>query len=273
LADGSGAESYRDTEGSDDGSHSKLNRMHRYTSTGESIIDVLVFVSERVTASIGDIVDAMSIPRSTAYRYIKLLRDADLLRKIGSGVYSVGPRAVQLDASFQEALRSTAPYYQAMRALQAETHETVALLVPMGDQATCIATVESSEPLRYTFSKGRSSSFLRGASAKAMLPWLPTQQIERLMQADPRFDTAGREELMRQREQIAADGFVISSGEIDEGVWAVGAPVLHKGNKLRAAISVIAPVFRVRDREAAIVTRAVAAAAELSEIGDFNYVL
>src|SRR5699024_3879329 len=139
---------------------------------------------------------------------------------------------------FQEALHTTAPYYQTMSALQVETHETVALLVPIGDQATCIATVESSEPLRYTFSKGRSSSFLRGASAKAMLPWLPEEQVERLLDADTHFDATDKEQLRRQRRQIAADGFVMSTGEIDEGVWAVGVPVFYKNEKLRAAISV-----------------------------------
>jgi len=55
-----------------------------------------------------------------------------------------------------------------IRALVERTGESVGLLVPINDAVVCLAMVESDQPLRCSFARGRAHPLTRGASAKAL---------------------------------------------------------------------------------------------------------
>lgn len=56
-----------------------------------------------------------------------------------------------------------------------------------------------------------------------------------------------RERLAAELDGIRAERFAVSTGEVDEGVWACAAPVQARGH-LVGAISVVAPAYRVEGK-------------------------
>ncbi len=232
--------------------------------TVDRAIRSLITIAERAPTTAGEVAECLGTPLSTTYRYISSLRKHGLVWALADQTLAPGPRCVQLERAFTRTFqRST--YRAVMERVAQETGETVALLVPQNGEAICIDTVESSLPLRYTFSRGVAKSMLRGASAKAMLPWLDQEWLAGYIGASDELTPEQRERLEDELPLIRERGYATSLGEIDAGVWAVGAPVFKANGGLDASLSVIAPHFRVEGREEQIISLAVAAARELSE--------
>lgn len=189
------------------------------------------------------------VPSSTVYRYVAALREAGMLWDLPGGRLGLGPRCVQLEMGFRRAMDEWPPFRPVMSELAALTGETSALLVQIEAEAVCIETVESAKPLRYSVAKGVARPLLRGASAKAMLPYLPEVGLKRLLSIENGLDAAERERLLDELPGIRERGYVVSRDELDRGVWAVGVPVFNQAGECQGALSTIAPNFRVEGRE------------------------
>ncbi|HKI59276.1 MAG TPA: IclR family transcriptional regulator [Trueperaceae bacterium] len=206
------------------------------------------------------------VPTSTVYRYVAALKDAGMVWELPGGRLGLGPRCVQLEVGFRRALDAWSPYRPVMRDLAAATGETVALLVPVDAEAVCIDTVESDKPLRYTFSKGVAKPMLRGASAKAMLAYMPEERLECLLADDAAMDEHAREALLAELPVIRQRGYAVSQEEVDQGVWAVGVPVLNGAGEIEGSLSIIAPTFRVKGREAFLIRATLEAGTRIPSI-------
>ncbi len=231
------------------------------SSTGR-VLELLLTVADSGRAlSVRELVELLKLPRSTVYRYLKVLRGLGLLWSLGNGRFAVGPRAMQLARSFEQSVGLATVCRPVMERLADETQETVAFVVPVEEQAICIETVESRQPLRYSFHRGVARPLLRGASAKAMLPYLPKAVVQRAM-VKAGLDEQAQTALWEEIRQIAAQGYAESEGEVDAGVWAVGTPVFGPHGELLGALSVIVPVVRLTPRRRAELVQSVCAAAQ-----------
>lgn len=224
----------------------------------------LACLAEAGPSTATEVARAIGLATSTTYRYLAALRSAALVWDLPGNRYGLGPLCLQLEASFRRV--QTASYKPVISDLAAATGETVALLIPVDHRAICIDTVESSKPLRYAFSRGASKSMLRGASAKAMLPHLDLDVVERLMKDEPNFGADERTALLGELPGIRDRGYVTTCGEVDEGVWAVGVPVFDDSKRLQGSLSTIAPMSRASGREPFLVRATVEAAAQVREI-------
>ncbi|MEJ2358429.1 MAG: IclR family transcriptional regulator, partial [Deinococcales bacterium] len=201
-----------------------------------------------------------------AYRYVAALRDAGMIWDLPAGRVGLGPRSVQLELGFRKALDEWSPCQGVMRELAEVTGETVALLVPLGHEAVCVDTVESAQPLRYSLAKGMTKPMLRGAPAKAMLPFLTPEFLNELLRAEEGPAAVDRDTILAELPGIRAQGYAVSREEVDRGVWAVGVPVLNDAGGLEGALSLLAPLVRVEGREAFLVNATVEAAAQIPTI-------
>ncbi|MDZ7802283.1 MAG: IclR family transcriptional regulator [Trueperaceae bacterium] len=240
-------------------------------NTVDRLLRLLVALAESPPQRVEALARVLRQPISTTYRYLASLKAHGVVQELSGGRYAVGPRTVQLEAAFQRAFEHANPHHAAMNELAAESGETVAFLLPLEDAAVCVATVESAYPLRYTFSKGAVKPLLRGASAKAMLPWLPEDRVAHLIDEATDLDEAGKSRLRNEIPAIRQAGHAISQGEIDAGVWTVGAPVLRADGSLIGAVSTIAPVFRVQGQEDRIVRLTTAAANRMSYLHEWEW--
>lgn len=240
-------------------------------NTVDRVMALLTTLADSEPLRVEELARTLGQPTSTVYRYLASLKGYGVVAEWPGGRYAIGPRTVQLEAAFQRVFERANPHHAAMRDLAAETGETVAFLVPLGDAAVCVATVESEQPLRYTFSKGAVKPLLRGASAKAMLPWLPAHDVERLIVEATDLDDAGKARLRAELPRIRAEGHALSEGEIDAGVWTVGAPVMRADGTLLGAVSTIAPVFRVGGNHDRIVRLTITAAGRMSYLNEWEW--
>lgn len=141
------------------------------TASAARILDLLLTIADANHPVIAkDLADWSELPLSTVYRYLSLLRTKGLIWSIGSGQYAIGPRALQLARSFEESFSLAAVCRPLLQRLARDTDETVALVVPLGESAACVETVESPHALRYSFTRGAVLPLLRGASAKRCSP-------------------------------------------------------------------------------------------------------
>lgn len=217
-------------------------------NTVDRAVRSLLAIAEHAPISAAQVAERVQVPVSTTYRYLASLRSYGLIWELPDQLYAAGPRCVQLENSFRRTFQQSS-YREFMEKLAARTGETVAYLVVQDRDAICIDTVESNQPLRYTFSRGVAKPMLRGASAKAMLPWLDQEALRQRIEESPELSDSDRVRLSEEIPLIRERGYAVSLGEVDHGVWAVGAPVFKASGELDGSVSVIAPYFRVKGTE------------------------
>jgi DNA-binding IclR family transcriptional regulator len=149
----------------------------------------------------------------------------------------------------------------ALAALAAATSETALVMRRVGDSAVCVDRVECDHPVRLSFEVGRTMPLHAGAGAKVILAYSPGDLRERYIeQAVP---AAARNRLRAEVARIRGQGWADSSAEVDQGIWAVAAPVFGGPGRLYA-ISVALPEYRLDpERRESLRAAILASAAEL----------
>jgi DNA-binding IclR family transcriptional regulator len=209
--------------------------------------------------------ERLGMRKSTAYRFVSGLRERGFLDEAGLGQYRLGPRIFQLAEAARQSFSIVDLSILVMEELAQTTGETCLLTTVVSDHALAVRQVAAPQPVRLTFQPGVMRPLHAGASAKVLFAFLPEKHRERLLRTG-RFErrtarsVTDPARLRRQLTQIRAQGYSVTTGEYEEALRAVAAPVIEPGGGVWG-LSVVGPVTRMRDDRLAQVTRAVAAAA------------
>jgi DNA-binding IclR family transcriptional regulator len=204
-------------------------------------------------------------PLSTVYRLLASLKQWGLLQEhANSGLFEPGPSGVQLAWGFDQNAQLVTQSRDEIRALVQRTGESVGLLVPINDDLVCLSMVESDQPLRCSFARGRTHPLTRGASAKALLAFLPEARANALIADSTADNPQAAVALRAQLEEIRRRRFATSESEVDIGVWGVSAPLVSDTGRLEGTITLMAPVARIAGREAELAQLTRAAADRIS---------
>lgn len=212
--------------------------------------------------SIAALAEQTGLATSTLYRQIALLKRWGFVLE-QDGLYGPGPTSVQLARGFDQASFLIQESMDDMARLAHASGETVGLLVAVNDQAVCLDMVESNHPLRCSFVKGRGLPLERGASAKALMAFMPAARVADRMRelAAQGVDT---EALTRDLAAIRGTGHAVTDGELDVGVWGVSVPLFRRPAQAIAALTLMAPSTRAADRTDSLIQLTVAAAQRIS---------
>ncbi len=233
--------------------------------TIERGVGYLVWLTKHGPSTVQQLAAGVGVPVSTVYRYVATLRDAGLLWDLPEGRLGLGPRCVQLELGFRQALDAWAHCQPVMRDLAGATGETVALMVPLGHEAVCVDIVESRQPLRYALARGMTQPLL-GVPSRAMLPYLAPDALAASLAGQAAFGPAERARVLDELPRIRERGFVVGREEVDRGVWAVGAPVLDHDGGLEGALGLLAPLARTEGRESFLAHATMEAAGKIRTI-------
>jgi DNA-binding IclR family transcriptional regulator len=118
----------------------------------------------------------------------------------------------------------------------------------VGMDVFCLEMVESPLSLRCSFSRGRSQPLIRGASAKALLAFLPQDVCNAAVDHFLGNDEDRRRALLDELATIREQRYATSESEVDAGVWGVSVPVFSPGPRLECSISLMVPTVRVGTR-------------------------
>jgi DNA-binding IclR family transcriptional regulator len=204
--------------------------------------------------TVADLARQAGLPPSTAYRYIQGLREAGYLESAGGGALRLGEKVAALARRLQ--LRDPLPDLArpVMRELSRLTSETVLLVEAAGIFGVCVERVESQEPVRLSFAKGRMEPLHAGATVRALLAFLPDDVLDAVIAGGlSRYTEATITDPGRLRENLAEVrrlGYANSVGEMDDEVRALAVPLRPGGRGwARAALSVTGPAFRFTDEK------------------------
>ena len=238
-------------------------------SAGTQVLERLAAVLTALAEAPGpltaaELAERAALPASTTYRLVQGLERHGLLMREGRGEVAIGLRVLELARLVEDRLDATLvePARPVMRRLTASHGETAILTALAGTSAIGIASVESRQPVRLSYSRWRSTPAHRGASGKILLAFADDRARERVLAGlGPEDDP---EALERELDAVRAAGHVLTHGELDEGVSGVAAPVLDARGRLAAGLTLVGPTARVTAESGAVTAAVVAAAAEIS---------
>lgn len=208
-------------------------------------LSVLVAVAESGEARADEIAREASLPLSTVYRYLRTLREMDLVEE-RDGSYVPGWRLLELSGQHLTHTQLVELGHTFLRDLSEATGETAVLTVRVGTQAMCLRQVESHHAIRMAFKISQLLPLYAGAGQRMLLAHAPMTVVERVLEQPLRHITSAtldRAHVLQEIEQIRRNGFVISHGELSDGAVAVAVPVFANG-EIACSLTVAGPENR-----------------------------
>ena len=209
------------------------------------MLAVLDLFTEREPAWTPDaIAQRLDCSLPTAYRYVRALLGAGLVRRAAAGTYVLGPRIAELDFR----MRTTDPMLRdgdaALRALCDDTGCDVVVAEAIGDRLLTVQQLAGTERVSVSFGRGRRMPAFRGMLSKVLLAWRPLPALRRLYAAH--LDEAAGEAfaqdfdtLRANLKAIRAQGWARSVGELDPGLAGIAVPMPRPDDGSTAALGVI----------------------------------
>jgi DNA-binding IclR family transcriptional regulator len=203
-------------------------------STGSlaRMLNVLeLFTDTKPVWSAAALIEALEISRSTGYRYIKILHDAGLLTAVRNGYYSLGPRIVEMDLQ----IRQTDPLLLASQGVLEDLVDKIGhsalLLTAFRDSVLCIGEYRALSSPANRFNRGQRRPLFQGAGSKVILAHLPHHRLKTIYSRhSTAIDNAGLggtwSVFRKTLGWIKRDGYLLTKGEFNPGVYGVAAPIL-----------------------------------------------
>lgn len=196
--------------------------------------------------------------KSAVQRDLMTLADAGWIRAaaVGAGQWELTPHILTLarPPHSTDSLRQRAR--PVLEWLRSETGETAYLTVPDGDRFIVIDAFESQRMLRMVPPVGTVVQVKGSATARAILPYLPEAEQERLL-AHPISDV-WRKEFAATRER----GYAVNDGDIEPSAVAMAAAVFEREGAPSGAIVLTGPAERLPPKRRAELGETLRAAAQ-----------
>ncbi|MBS3948671.1 MAG: IclR family transcriptional regulator [Dethiobacter sp.] len=221
----------------------------------ERALRILVILAEAgAPLTLSQIRDRTELNISTAHRLLHtLMKDGFINQDKDTGKYLLGLRTFEVGhaALYAIDVRTTArPFLQE---LVDRCNETVNLAILDQYDIVYIDQVESQNMIKIFARVGsRGPSHCTGAG-KALLAQLSEREVERFLQRkEPLASFTAATicdpgKLAEEMADVRHNGYAIDSGELEEGVRCVAAPLWNFENRAIAAVSISGPHTRLTD--------------------------
>jgi IclR family acetate operon transcriptional repressor len=194
----------------------------------------------------------LGVAHSTAHRLLSMLVHHGFARQDEKrGEYQPGPQFLQMGFAAIRDLDVRQYARPVLEEVCEKLNETVHLAVPYGQDVFYVDGIESRHQLRVGLRVGNFLPANCIGLGKAILATLPQEQFYRLFPSQelPTLTTnsvATRDELEQQLDEVRAVGYARSRAESDDGVGSVAVAVMDRDGTARAALSVSAPLVRMK---------------------------
>jgi len=199
--------------------------------------------------SAGELAAAVGLPRPTVYRLLQTLCAEGWVAQNGRS-FVIGASVLWLAARRLEQLELRSVGRPLLAELRDRTGETVHLGVLEAGQVVYVEKLESPGPLRMASMVGRIVPAHSTALGKAMLAYLPWEQVERIVEkhglarrtSNTITDPA---RLFQELAAVRARGYSIDNVENEEGIRCVGAAIFEHRGRVAGAVSVSGSVATI----------------------------
>lgn len=222
---------------------------------------LLQFSETTPELTVENVLEAHDVSVPSAYRYISLLREMNLIEERSKGSFVLSPQLIKLARAAEVAFDHRGQVQPVLERLRDETGEAALFVRRLNENAVCVAIAEADHAIKLSFQPGSLMPLHGGAAAKVLLAaYSKAKRSSYLDRLQPALAAADRAGLEAELEQIQRTNLAQSAGEVDEGVWAAAAGVRVHG-ALMGAVTVAAPAYRLNDVSRAAVAGAVGRAA------------
>lgn len=227
------------------------------TGSSRKVLKLLMSFDERRSSATADeLARSAEVPLSTAYRYISLLREVGLLEEGKANTFVVSPKILPLARAALAAHPLLDLATPVLKDITESCGETSLLLRRVSQSAVCVARWESSHPVRLSFDVGRPMPLHRGAAAKVLLSSLPEDERALYYRTLSRDELGDRDGLEAEIRSIRENGWTVSHGEVDQGIWAAAAAVTD-GREVIAALTAAGLAHNIDERRRSQILAAV----------------
>jgi IclR family acetate operon transcriptional repressor len=211
---------------------------------------LLCFSMQTPELSMTQIAEQVSLNKSTVHRLLATLeRKRFVDRDPVTGKYRPGIRLLQmayLTLENNDLPRVALPF---MRELCELHRETIDLSILDDIDVIFVEVVESPQRVKLAAAKGQRLPAFCTASGKAILAFLPPDQIKRTLERGmPRyteFTPLTPEGLLQDLSTARKNGFSISIQEYEDGINAVSAPIFDASKRPIASLAIAGPAYRL----------------------------
>ena len=205
---------------------------------------------------------------STCHHLLATLMKSGYVAKVpGRRTYALGARVLHLGHAFLRQVDLPRRAEPVLARLNEATGEAVHLAVLQGDAVVTVAKLDARHAVRVdTGAIGAAEAAHASATGKAMLAWLPDDQIRRIlathgMRALTPATITTEDAFIEDLRLVRRNGFAVDREEYQPGVLCIGAAVRDHTGAVIGSISASAPAFRATESHLAVMREAVVAAA------------
>jgi DNA-binding IclR family transcriptional regulator len=201
--------------------------------------------------TIAEIIDALSIPKSTAYELVGTLSQAGYLAASGrnSGLF-LGLKLHQLGMAYRSQVDLLKDGGPIVEALGDTTGETVQLSVLDDHWMLVLLKEEGKMPLRIISQVGSRVPVNWAAAGRLLVSDFDDQRLRKFLAQTVRPSPTGRadtdvDSLVAEIRRYRKQGYATEINETNEHAGCVAAPVIDASGRCIAAVSIVAPEQRL----------------------------
>lgn len=222
----------------------QLERILGAGAKGSAILSrglaILHLLSLRSGQSVKDLAAESRIPLATTYRIVRQLVASGFVTDLDGVIHAGHRMSSDVDQGNAHLVTAAHPI---LRALTATTHVASILTVRVHTLALCLDTMRVDGGPVPAFRVGETQPLYAAASAAPLLAYSSAEHVEQVLHYPIRPFTARTPDattLKERLEQIRADGYYFSSGEMQPQWAGLGVAVLQ-GNQPICCLSLAAP--------------------------------
>ncbi|MGG6313086.1 IclR family transcriptional regulator [Paenibacillus macerans] len=203
-------------------------------------IDILWLIIEKGSLSVLEIMEMLSLNRSTTYRLVNTLEQNHLIEKNSDSTYSVSGQLIQSlqDNSFNFDLDSS--ILRVSDEFRELTGETVFIGILSGAHVIATHIIPGRYATRTHYERGDKLPAYQSAIGKCILAFQPPNIQEQYIANLSDEQNAS----FTMLEQVKSAGFSIDNEETEPGVRCIAAPIWRAG-RVAAAVAISGPSVRV----------------------------
>ena len=216
-----------------------------------SVLEILARVGE---VGVTELAAEIGVHKSTAFRLLGALEDRGLVERTRDrGKYRLGLGLLRLANAVPGRLDLAQQGRDVCEKLAADVGETVNIAVLRSNHVVNVEQARGPSAVGTHNWVGQLTPLHATSSGKILLAFMSADTRRHALAAAPltRFTDhtiTSLEDLEAQLPAVAADGFVVSIEEYEDGLNAVAAPVRDHDGVVIAAVSVSGPVYRLSEQ-------------------------
>lgn len=221
---------------------------------------VALFNMDRKILTVDEIAHLTSLPKSSVYRHVRVLKDNGYLVEHSKGTYKLGyiflgyANIVRSDISLSEVAH---PF---MNDLTKEFDETTILSVLSDVNAVCLATSTPNQPIKVSSEEGKILPLFSGASTKVILAYQNPELLDKIIESGhimkfTDHTITDKADILEELANIRTNGYSKSLSEVDEGVMSLGFPIRNAKGNVFASLAIAGPEYRMVELEEKSIVR------------------